>query len=353
MSWVSWLRYNNEEISNINRTTAYIRNGLANDPRVWVNQDNCDCAAIDEGPYVTPLDDAAPWYVAGRPESGDFLGLILEEIEVSGPWARTVTARGLGGNSLGTQVLRGRTLGFRGSLFAATPQAMDYGKRWLSEVLRSGCDGCGIGDLCFLPACPEGVADFDPFFRTIKRAGLIDGPTEVQLPSPCDLISGVAFQMASEIGYYYADPEVCMEDQVVTAEHCCLVTTDEWIGDATVKIRIQAGGPNRVENLHITMTPTRDSTCPAPEGITPCMDVLASFPAGSELVIDGTERIVEVRQQSSGRVIGGYDALTFDGVFGWPDMGSCTSACVCVDATDATVNANTTVVSIEKFDRET
>lgn len=384
MTWVSWLSYNSTEISNEARTLAYLRNGLAGDPRISAG--DCDCPAIDEGPYVDPQTDDAPWYTSARPESADFLGLILEAVEVSAPWARGVTARGMGGQTLGAQYLRGRTLGFRGSLFAASGQAMEYGKRWLSEVLRSGCNGCGLGDLCFLPACPdppfdgstvthsedyyedvytdyyEGVstestpdAAFDPFFRTLKSAGLIDGLTEVPYDNiPCDLLTGISFQMGTEIGYFYHPAAVCLEDSPIVAgeSQCCTVSTDDWIGDATVAIRIQAGGPITVENLRVTVTPTKGD-CPPDEGITPCMDVIATLPPGSELIIDGSERTVEVREVASGRLIGGYEALEFTGPFGWPDLGACTRACVCVDATDATVNPNTKISSINSYQRET
>lgn len=279
MSFVPWLKFGGQEIANYNRTVAYISNGLLEDPRVQ-SAPGCGCDAIDEGPYESPAVDDAPWYTSARPESGDFLGMILDRIDMNEPWARNVSARGGDGSVIGPQRLRGRVLSFRGILYAGSPQAMDYGKRWLSEALRNCDSTCGLGDLCLLPACPEGEADTDRFFRTLKRAALIDGPVEVQIPNvPCDLITQMDWQMAAEVGYLYQDAEECLEETSITAggSECCLLSTDEWIGDATAKIVVKAGGPNHVTDLLVKATPTKDGVCPAD----PLLDAEAVWRADS------------------------------------------------------------------------
>lgn len=358
MSFVPWLKFGGHEVANFNRTVAYIENGLLRDGRVNAAP-GCGCDAIDEGPYDTPATDDAPWYVAARPESGDFLGMILDRIDMNGPWARGVTARGGDGSVIGPQRLRGRVLSFRGILYAASPQAMDYGKRWLSEALRN-CDSmCGLGDLCLLPACPEGEADTDQFFRTLKRAALIDGPTEVQIPGvPCDLITQMDWQMAAEVGYLYADPEVCLAETVIAVDEteCCILSTEEWIGDATAKLVVKAGSGGAVSGLRFTATPTSGGVCPvaATNTATPCSDfTINNLQPGTDLVIDGAERTVEVRYSGSQRPIGGLEVVTpAEGLFQWIDAGACSELCLCFDATGATVNADTKV-SIDTYLRET
>lgn len=360
MSFVPWLKFGGHEIANYNRTVSYIENGLIRDGRVNAAP-GCGCDAIDEGPYDTPATDEAPWYTSARPESGDFLGMILDRIDINGPFARSVTARGGNGSVIGPERLRGRVLSFRGILYAASPQAMDYGKRWLAEALRDCGSLCGLGDLCLLPACPEGEADEDQFFRTLKRTALIDGPTEVEIPGiPCDLITRMDWQMGAEVGYLYADPELCMDEQVIVAEEteCCILSTEEWIGSATAVVTITAGSPNRVEGLRIVATPTKNDVCPPNPDLaqaTPCSEfVVSGLKPGTQLVIDGTERTVEVREVTSGRVVGGLEVVTPEaGLFDWIDVGACSSMCICasVDA-GGQVNADTRV-SVEQVLRET
>lgn len=296
MSWVKWMRYGGMEIGNEARTLAYIRAGLLGDSRVHARDCACDVLEDEYGPFVDPVTDEAPWYTSARAESGDFLGLLIDRIELTSPWARSVTARGGSGSVLGPQRLRGRVVSVTGNLYAASPEAMDYGKRWLSEVLRDCNSLDGIGDLCLMPECPEdGVVNM---FRTLKRAALIDGPTEVLYPGvdPC-VLTGVRFQLATEVGWLFTDDEVCMEDQAITAgeTECCMLTTEEWIGDATARIEIVAGAPNRVESLRVIATPTNAETCIPPEG---------SFVAASDATsATGTLTITKPTGTADGDVI--------------------------------------------------
>lgn len=357
MSFVPWLKFGGHEIANYNRTVSYIENGLLSDPRVNAAP-GCGCDAIDEGPYESPVIDEAPWYTSTRPESGDFLGMILDRIEINGPFARSVTARGGNGSVIGPERLRGRVLSFRGILYAASPQAMDYGKRWLAEALRDCGSLCGLGDLCLLPACPEDEDDTDQFFRTLKRTALIDGPTEVEIPGvPCDLITRMDWQMGAEVGYLYADPELCMDNVTVAgAAETCLLSTEEWIGSATAIVTIVAGQPDRVENLRVIATPTKNGVCPPSASLaqaTPCSDFTVNgLKPGTQLVINGAERTVEVQEVTSGRVVGGLEVVTpSGGLFQWIDIGACSEMCIQIDGSAATLNAGTKA-TVEQVNRE-
>lgn len=344
--WEPWMEYAGYELANPVRTMAYLQSGLVADPRITVFQGGfCECASLDEGPYVNPLTDDAPWYEPTRPESEDFLGLFIHYLDVSAPFARTATPRGNGGYSLGSLTELGRIVQVRGYMLSADKRAQTYGQRWLTEVLRGDCtDECGISDLCLLMACPATEADEGDWFRTLKRAGIISGPTFIDIPDvDCGLIQEVSFQMAAEEPHLFTSTPVLDADDL-TLPVSQAVTTDPWIGDATFIITLTAGGPLAVENAVITIQPTKATALP-------CSEILVDYlPSGRVLVIDGTTRRVEVREQSSGRVTGGLDALDLTGgLFDWPDLGPCSSATVTVTA--QTSNANTRV-HIEQYLRE-
>lgn len=349
------MRYGGMEIGNEARTLAYIRAGLLGDSRVHARDCACDVLEDEYGPFVDPVTDEAPWYTSARAESEDFLGLLIDRIELTSPWARSVTARGGSGSVLGPQRLRGRVVSVTGNLYAASPEAMDYGKRWLSEVLRDCNSLDGIGDLCLMPECPED--ETVNMFRTLKRAALIDGPTEVLYPGvdPC-LLTGVRFQLATEVGWLFQDAEMCMDNVTVAgAAETCILSTEEWIGDATARITIVAGAPDRVENLRVTATPTINSVCPPAGVATPCSDFWVNgLRPGTQLVIDGAARTVQVEEVTSGRVVGGLEVVTMvdGGPFDWIDVGACSQMCCVVDGSAATLNANTKA-TIESFPRET
>lgn len=262
-SWVGWMRWNHTEIANANRVLSYLGNGLGCDTGIMLSGSDidCECDAIDEGPYVDPATDDAPWYTASRPESADFLGVFLSEIQLNAPWGRSTQEAGKDGSILGRQRLRGRTMGFSAWLIANTPPGLEYGKRWLAEALAS----CDLGEMCLLPSCPgEGIGPDDTdAFRTFKKVGLLNGPTEVQIGDRRDLITQMDWQMSSEIGYMYADAIACLEDSALGDDGsiCCGLSTEDWLGNATAKITLKSGGPDYVDEVRITATPTKDGAC--------------------------------------------------------------------------------------------
>jgi hypothetical protein len=201
---VPWLRYGTTEIANANRTLAYLV-GL---PRISVGTSaGCECAAVDDGPYTNPANDDAPWYEPTRPESAEFLGIMLDPMEFLPGWSRAVEQRPSGGARIGAPVLPGRTLAVEGVMFASSLPGMVWGERWLTEALRSGCgDGCCTADVCVLPSCPPVGVCADDYFRVVRDAALVDGPTFSPIVADRSAAQRVGFLLTSSSGYLFSEP---------------------------------------------------------------------------------------------------------------------------------------------------
>jgi len=207
-----WLRYASLEVVNHHRTLAYlpaIGGGLT-----VTGEECCHCDAIDEGPFTTPENDDAPWWEPTRPESGDFYGLLVTRMELTGGQDRDVTQRAGGGASIGPPILRGRTLTVEAVMWAGNLAAMRWGELWLSETLSCGCGGCGLGDICVLPACPPEDSSIceDDYFRVIPDAGLVGGGLVLGAPiANRGVARSVAFQLTSRQGWLLGEPILAAE----------------------------------------------------------------------------------------------------------------------------------------------
>lgn len=112
--------------------------------------------ALGDGPYV--ITDA-PWYNAARPESAEFAGIWLMSIDgmESTPIQRDVTESICAGGVAGRARDTTRTLSFSALVVACTNAGMDYGKDWLSCILRSSGVRTGV-DLSYWKSHPEDTA---------------------------------------------------------------------------------------------------------------------------------------------------------------------------------------------------
>ncbi|GGT74517.1 hypothetical protein GCM10010207_84900 [Streptomyces atratus] len=137
---------------------------------------------VGDEPYTTPWEDEAPWWDEDVPESSDFAGLLVLDVEGMDdhPVTRSVTGAVTGGAALGAPRVQPRTITVTGVLLGATCCGVAYGLRWLSQAL-SGCgDGCGGDCLTVYNCCPPETEDIDEFVkrnrRTLRRVALVDGP---------------------------------------------------------------------------------------------------------------------------------------------------------------------------------
>jgi hypothetical protein len=138
--------------------------------------------------YTVPDDPTqpAPWFDPDTPASAEFLGFM--PLTVSGtddnPRARSVTNAVGGGGVFGPVRVQPRTITVQGVLIGTSCCGVDFGMKYLSEVL-SGCDADGCDGGCFdmFDCCPSELLtkpQLDAAHRrTFRRTALVSGPTEV------------------------------------------------------------------------------------------------------------------------------------------------------------------------------
>lgn len=248
------------EITNSNRTLAYMRNGLA-PPNMTVKDCGCDDLhlALGDDEYRKPELDTAPWADPDRPESYSFAGLLVTEIEGldSSPHTREVYDRVGDGAVLGRERMGPREITVTGWLFGGDCCGVSYGLKWLAEALRGGCGAeCGGSSGEFFTCCPEvcdevidgetdgdgagsgdvancgdpddpGYADcvaetcFDPYHRTLHGVALVEGPTVTERWSGGNCNSGccggcravqVEFTIVAVNPWIYTDPVTVLEE---------------------------------------------------------------------------------------------------------------------------------------------
>jgi hypothetical protein len=371
------------EVANDNRTLTYVRRTIP-DPRLEVSlcgeQSNgtgysdtyvdeylpdpfwpgdlcCYCRATDDsndGLYVSPEADDAPWYEPARPASADYLGIMSSEIHVESVLARSVTPRSGGGATVGQLRPLPRTLTFTGVMVAASPEGMAYGERWLTDVLSGSlcAPGCPADDAVILPACPPDTVTTDEerltWFRTLAEVGIGHGPVfaPVDAAVPDCLLQQVTFTLVAGIPHLLGEPECCDSGTVgAGGSLSCVVTTDDWVGDAAVRITITAA--TAVSGLAVAAVPLADpGDCGASAG-SPCATFTVDLDRGDTLTIDAARRRVDWLDVTDKQTKNGMRRLTYDGLLDWIDVPPCSNVCVTV-----TGGTGTAEVSIERVVRE-
>jgi hypothetical protein len=181
-----YMSYGGVEVVNHSRLTTYLETvGSPLD-----DFSGCGCptftnAVLEELPYTTPDSAAspAPWYDADVPESVEFAGLMV--LQVDGPddypVQRTVTGGISGGGAIGAARALPRTITVTALVLGSICCSVDYGLHWLGQVLQ----GCGSGEcdgdcLTLYSCCPGDNLDAATFNgrhrRTLRRVALVEGP---------------------------------------------------------------------------------------------------------------------------------------------------------------------------------
>lgn len=196
MAVASELCFDGIELSSC-RTYAYARNGYNAGGLTW---NDCSCCTDDwylvnngGDPYTDPETDGMPWVSAKEPESADWAGLIILNIEGLdlAPTDRDITQRINDGGQFGRQRRAPRQIQVTAVSLGRTCTAAWWGARWLNEQLRQpSCAGsdCGGVDLVYYLDCPDfrgsclipnSPSPIDtavlPYKRTLYNVALTDG----------------------------------------------------------------------------------------------------------------------------------------------------------------------------------
>lgn len=313
----------------------------------------CPCPSLGtRGDFVSPAADDAPWHMASRPESGGFLGLVPDTLELTPPGARSVSPRAAFGGVLGPLRLRQRILQASGLMVAADRRAMAWGERWLSEALRgSVCEKLRGDTAEVVPACPDSTDqdDIDASYRTLRQVGLVDGPTFVREGSvPACFAQRFSFQLVAGNPFLHAPTETVVDEESVgTGESVSVeIETAEWLGDAAINVTIVA--VTDLADVEIRGVPMAEGQLCPQIGTGACVVfAVPNIPAATTLVIDSVDHLVTQVDETSQLETSGFPLLDVTSPFAWVEMPPCSRMCVTV-----TVGTGDAVVTVERTDRE-
>lgn len=300
----------------------------------------CYCRTIDTGPYQDPAYDDAPWYDPARPESAEFLGMLVEPV-LNAVATRPVSRRAGGGGSVGALSLSPRVVGVTGVLYAGSKAGMSYGEMWLRRVL-AGTSGCAEDTLVLLPACaPEAVEDDDAYLRELASVGVIDGP--VFAPVTTGVADCIAQTVALQLvagDPYLRSSSLALSETMDGTSQCAVLSAPLAVADTAAVVTLDAASGE----MDGVVVRARVGT-----GSWVAVSV-SQLAAGTTLVIDASRRRVEVLD-AEGAVVGGLDAVDFDGTFPWFTAPPGSDLEVCVESAGHTYNPGATV-RIDQVDRE-
>lgn len=372
-STVGWIEFNGVELGNDQRVMTYLRRGLGDfRPQVPVGATlsspdcsgyedayhdlyetycpytpaelACFCDATAERQYSSPAGDPAPWHDLDRPESRDFLGFQPSAIVVDPVLARSVTQRSVGGGIVGRPRPGSRTMQVQGFLHAATTQGLDWGEKWVTQVLRGTAAGCSGDSARFLPSCPDlAETEYSRFFRTLRNVGVIDGPVFTAVPGSRDWpVEAVTFQIAAGSEYLHGAEQVLQEARpLVTGDVVhVLLEGPPLVGQAAAIIRIWGGAiGTAVNGVVVTVNETSGGACPG-TGTELSRFTLDHIPRDGWMELDSAMRTLRVRDINE-EVIGSFDLLTFTGLWDWIVADADTQLCLTFDASAANTNPGT------------
>lgn len=215
------------EIGNSRRSYDYTR--TADCPVMWLEDPECAdlVPALGHQEYEYTYISDAPWYDPDEPAlSAGFLGayVVMFEGISDDTDSATVTEKNRAGGKIGDVRAASKEVRVQLMLTALNMASLEFGKTWLSAMLRPGACGshgsaCGTTDLAFFVDCPpprvlepevESDADFfarvDHYRRYLHGVGRVSGPFTVQemLPAHGQYVGRlVEFTFVAEVPWVY------------------------------------------------------------------------------------------------------------------------------------------------------
>lgn len=221
------------------RTNRYIRwakeqnrfgeDGAACCP--YVNLTECELDTPDPG-FIDPITDEVCWYDPDYPESADFLGLWVVDLDglENDPYHRGTIDAGIDGVHFERARRKGRTLTFDVMLFATSACGMSWGVDWLGKVLRgdfcthseiNSTASCGTTEIRIRECCPaddhtdDGVRIF-PSAATTSGIDRLDGNRRDQC---CNIYRRYQFVITTEKADKFGDRVAVCEELLPSEEN--------------------------------------------------------------------------------------------------------------------------------------
>lgn len=387
---------------NTQRTAAY----LANVPTVCDEGDmstqidlRCDCPPLNYiyddndvpqlATYLTPALDDAPWFDADIPESAQFLGFMVENVDFNSVTSRSLTTRvsSSGGGVLGPLRNKERRMEFTVLMFACNESAMEYGFRYLTDALSSsGCDDdCTLCTAEYRDSCPPVTqtptlaASLEKGRWLLKNVGLVEGPTWDTAPiegAICNM-RRVKFTLAAELPWKYKCPVVECADVALAGypadgvdcvnwsdilcgkqEVSCSVAETLVVGETALIIEVTAGDVP-LQHIEIAIRPDKfgyecdeDSRPVGYERVDPCdLIYIPAIPSNSTLVYDTSIETIKIQLPGGGEVDGTPYIATSEGRPPTYPTLRCGNFCVSVSVSECSVIGDPTV-TIRSVHRE-
>ncbi len=360
----SALTVDDVEISNGARTTQYLRRGLGGlGYQVGSAGGGCDCSIqwrnlgceTQEECFVSPAADPAPWYDPDVRASGEFLGMLIPDMRswFDGLAQRNVTQRlsGVGGASIGPMHQEARPLPAAATLCARTQAGLEYGRRWLQQVLSNLCDPCRLSIAELRSSCPpcDGSDDEEGLWF-VYDVGLTQGhqiaitPPAGGGPIGCQDIMPISLTLTAGNPYLYKPP-VLVAEASLNPENCpdtpCLDFC-HWLQDAPPPVEAELDPPLLGELATVFTITAGDGLSDLSLSIlagcgSEAQEAIAvlnvpELPGGSTLVIDSALETVTYTSPAGVIIDGiGFIALPFGQGMPWLVLGNCNVA-RCVSA---------------------
>jgi hypothetical protein len=246
----------------------------------------------------------------------------IEELS-SSPVSRSVNDRAsaFGGASLGYLRKKGRAMKVTLLGFGGYESALDWGFRWITDVISSENEVGQLCDMTVRTSCPTFTgsptyAQWDTGRWTFKEVGVIEGPQYEEPPavaSSCN-VRRISFTVVASVPYGHKCPTLVMNaatwmanlwtnpaacpplDWVCTpgSDKTCTTVTTPPIGEDAIIVEIKAGAKD-LSNLRIDITPNPLGRTCSTFTDPPCDSVLiTTLPSGYILRYDGTTQRITV-----------------------------------------------------------
>ena len=183
---------------------------------------DCGCASLNYNPLTTaaltfgahPYDaDVAPWYSSLIPNSVDFLGFFVDDVQGLdySLIERTVNQRGGNGANATPLRMAGREITFTLTATALNEAGMRYGLDWLAQQLADIGGRCGYGRAMMRLYCSPDPMDLQDGRVELREVQLRSGPewTSNVMPRAGCLVREVMFTLLAGDPCFYTGKSTC------------------------------------------------------------------------------------------------------------------------------------------------